>query len=298
MMSEHMLLLFLGGSVILSLIIARGASSLKTPLIVGYIVAGAIVGPAVFNLITKEQVDSLNIINLIVLSLIGFGIGGELQIAEIKKLGKTIIMIVLLEALGAFVLVSVASSLLLKNIPLGIIFGALASATAPAGTVEVIKQYKAKGSMTTTLYAVMAFDDILALILYSISFPVAMIFMDSPNSVDIGIGTALLHAGKDLWISHPYRWCCRLYSHLCIQVCKEQTQYPADFSSCNTGELRSVRTAGHLPYYAQHGYGYSFGEQRKIDSFKGLHHSWRMVSPNVYLVLCTYRCTPELETYT
>lgn len=196
-----MLLLFLGGSVILSLIIARGASSLKTPLIVGYIVAGAIVGPAVFNIITKEQVDSLNIINLIVLSLIGFGIGGELQISEIKKLGKQIIMIVLLEALGAFILVSVASSILLKNVPLGIIFGALASATAPAGTVEVIKQYKAKGSLTTTLYAVMAFDDILALILYSISFPVAMIFMDSASSVDVSIGTALLHAGKDLGLA-------------------------------------------------------------------------------------------------
>jgi len=188
---QYLLLLFLGGSILISIILARGATLLKSPLIVGYIVAGALLGPDVLGFITEKQIASLDTINLIVLSLIGFGIGGELRFKELKKLGKSIILIVLLEAFGAFLLVGITSALILKSIPMGLIFGSLASATAPAGTVEVIRQYKAKGEFTTTLYAVMGLDDIIALLLFTISLPLAVILMVGTKS---GGSTSILHA--------------------------------------------------------------------------------------------------------
>ncbi|HHE37603.1 MAG TPA: cation:proton antiporter [Candidatus Cloacimonetes bacterium] len=191
MLPQYLLLLFLGGSILISIILARGATLLKSPLIVGYIVAGALLGPDVLGFITEKQIASLDTINLIVLSLIGFGIGGELRFKELKKLGKSIILIVLLEAFGAFLLVGITSALILKSIPMGLIFGSLASATAPAGTVEVIRQYKAKGEFTTTLYAVMGLDDIIALLLFTISLPLAVILMVGTKS---GGSTSILHA--------------------------------------------------------------------------------------------------------
>ena len=203
MFPQYLVLLFLGSSLLIALILSRGATLLKSPLIVGYIVAGALIGPDVLRFISNEQIDSLEIINIIVLSLIGFGIGGELRFSDLKKLGKKILIIVIFEAFGAFILVSIVSAFLLKSIPMGLIFGSLASATAPAGTVEVIKQYKAKGEFTTTLYAVMGLDDIIALLLYTIILPLSIIFMvgSSGTGSDLSVSTALIHAGIEIFWS-------------------------------------------------------------------------------------------------
>jgi Kef-type K+ transport system membrane component KefB len=202
MFPQYLQLFFLGFSILLALLLARGATLLKSPLIVGYILAGAIIGPDVLGLLKPDHIASLDLINLVVLSLIGFGIGGELKIREIKKLGKSILLIVIFEAMGAFLLVSIISSLLLHNVPLGILFGALASASAPAGTVEVIKQYKAKGDFTTTLYAVMGLDDILALFIFTISLPIAVIMLNgSGNSGNTPILHALSGAGLEILLS-------------------------------------------------------------------------------------------------
>ena len=199
-MESEFLLFFFGASLLLSLLIAKGASLLKTPLIVGYIVAGAIMGPAILNLISIEKVQSLNIINTLTLSFIGFGVGGELKFSELKKLGKSIVAIVLFEATGAFIVVGVATALILHNIPLGIIYGALASATAPAGTTDVIKQYKAKGNLTTTLYAVMGLDDIYALVIYTLAIPIAIILLGG-KSEETSIGKGLAEAGLEVLLS-------------------------------------------------------------------------------------------------
>ena len=199
-MSGEFLLLFFGVSLLLSLIMARGATLIKTPMVVGYIVAGAILGPAILNLINLEQVKSLSIINTLTLSFIGFGVGGELKFSELKKLGKAIITVVLWEATGAFVVVAVTTGLILHNIPLGIIYGALASATAPAGTTDVIKQYNAKGNLTTTLYAVMGLDDIYALIIYTLAIPIAIIMMGGKTESG-SIAHGLEKAGLEVILS-------------------------------------------------------------------------------------------------
>ena len=83
MFAQYLQLLFLGGSILLALILSRGATLLKTPLIVGYIIAGALLGPDLLGMLSPDQIKSLDIVNLVVLSLIGFGIGGELKFKEI-----------------------------------------------------------------------------------------------------------------------------------------------------------------------------------------------------------------------
>ncbi|MBN2017567.1 MAG: cation:proton antiporter [Candidatus Cloacimonetes bacterium] len=202
MYTTHFIFIFLGISLIAALIFSNGAKLLKSPLIVGYIIAGALLGPSVFNFISYEQIRSLEIINVVTLSLIGFGIGGALRWSEIKKLGKVIIYTLFFESFGAFFFVSIALSLLLKSIPLGLIFGALAVATAPAATVEVVREYKAKGTLTTTLYAIVGLDDILALVIYIIIMPVALIFLgDVHTSTASSILSALGTAGLEMFLS-------------------------------------------------------------------------------------------------
>jgi len=184
-------LLFLGISILAALIFSRGATFIKSPLIIGYIVAGAILGPSIIGLISFEQIKSLEIVNVVTLSLIGFGIGGELSWREIKKLGKSIIFILFFESFGAFLFVGITLSIFLKNIPIGIIFGALAVATAPAATVEVVRQYKAKGRLTTTLYAIVGLDDILALLIFVLAMPVALILWGGSDS---GTASSIFHS--------------------------------------------------------------------------------------------------------
>ena len=196
------LFLFLGISLIAALIFSNGAKLLKSPLIVGYIIAGALLGPSVFNLISYDQIQSLEIINVLTLSLIGFGIGGALRWSEVKKLGKVIIYTLFFESFGAFIFVGIALSVLLKSVPLGIIFGALAVATAPAATVEVVREYKAKGTLTTTLYAVVGLDDILALIIFIIVLPISLIFLgDTQMGASASILGALGTAGLEMFLS-------------------------------------------------------------------------------------------------
>jgi len=199
-MENQFLLLFLGGSILCSLLLSRGATLLRSPLIVGYIVAGALLGPAVLNLISSQQIASMSIINTITLSFLGFGIGGELRWSQLKKLGRSIVLIVFMEATATFLIVGLVSGLILRSLPMGMIYGALASATAPAGTVDVIRQYKAKGNLTTTLYAVMGLDDIYALLIFTISIPLAIILLGG-SGTETSIPMALLHAGKEILLA-------------------------------------------------------------------------------------------------
>ncbi|OQY37931.1 MAG: hypothetical protein B6226_04410 [Candidatus Cloacimonetes bacterium 4572_65] len=189
-MPDYMILAFIGGSLLFSILMARGVSFFKAPMVLGYILAGAVIGQVIY--LGKIDIDfaSYSLINTI-----GFGVGAELSIRDLKKLGSGIFVIVFFEATLTFLVVGAIITLITKNLSLGIIYGALASATAPAGTTDVINQYKAKGNLTKTLYAVMGLDDIYALLLYSVSIPIAIILLGSHQ---LTVGEALLEAGKEL----------------------------------------------------------------------------------------------------
>lgn len=157
----------LGATAVLSgLTGAKLAKKIKIPQVVGYIAVGVVLGSSFFNIIPLTVVNNLRPLNNLALAFIGFTIGGELAYDNLKELGGSIAVIALMESLAAFLLVLAAVFLLTRNLPLALIFGALASATAPAATVDVLWEYRAKGPLTTTLFAVVGIDDGVALVIY------------------------------------------------------------------------------------------------------------------------------------
>ncbi|MBU3218916.1 cation:proton antiporter [Clostridium algidicarnis] len=153
---------------------AKLLSKIKLPNVTGYLIAGVIIGPYVLNIVPLDAVKSLGILSDAALGFIAYGIGSEFSIKSIKKTGKTVIMITVFEALGAVLLVDLAMIFIFKQpLPFSLTLGAIAAATAPAATILVIRQYKAKGDFTTTLLQVVAMDDAVGIIAFGISFAVA-----------------------------------------------------------------------------------------------------------------------------
>ena len=150
---------------------------LKIPQVVGYIVIGILIGSSGLQILRPEIIQALNPINSIALSLIGFLIGAELKIDVIKKYGKQFVGILIGESITPFfvvgILVSVVAFLFTKNVKVsisyGLILGAICSATAPAATTDVLKEYRTRGPLTTTVLGIVAMDDAVALILYAIA---------------------------------------------------------------------------------------------------------------------------------
>ncbi len=142
-------------------------NKLKIPEVTGFVLLGVILGVSVVNLLTPEILHKFSPISTIALGMIAFTIGIELKVDVIKKLGKSIFAIVICESLGTFAIVfSVLNYLFHAELNTALLLGAVASATAPAATVAVIKQYKTKGPLTSTILAVVGLDDAAALIIY------------------------------------------------------------------------------------------------------------------------------------
>ena len=138
------------------------------PQVVGFIVIGVALGPSLLNIVPPELSEELIFISQIALGLIGFDMGSHLLFGELRKLGRSIVFILLLEAFGAFALVTAGVYAITQSWHTALIFGAVSSATAPAATVDVLAEYDAKGPLTTTLLAVVGLDDALSLLLFSI----------------------------------------------------------------------------------------------------------------------------------
>jgi len=146
---------------------SKGVQRLGIPQVVGFILVGVILGSSVLNVVPLPLVRELGFISEIALGLIGFDMGSHLRFSELRRLGRSIVAILIGEALGALLLVTAGVYLLTRSIHTALIFGALAAATAPAATVDVLAEYRAKGPLTTTLLAVVGLDDALALLLFS-----------------------------------------------------------------------------------------------------------------------------------
>ncbi len=140
---------------------------------VGYIIIGVFLGSSFLNVVSLKTIDQLTLLSSLALAFIGFTIGGELAFRDLKDLGPSIIVIALMESLTAFALVAGAIFMITRNLPVALIFGALAAATAPAATVDVLWEYKAKGPLTTSLFAVVGIDDAVALIIYGFASAIA-----------------------------------------------------------------------------------------------------------------------------
>ncbi|NLT48608.1 MAG: cation:proton antiporter [Clostridiales bacterium] len=166
------------------LILGRAVKLIRLPNVTGYLIAGLIIGPYGFRLISANMVGDLELISEMALAFIAFTIGSEFKLSYIKRVGMMPIVIAIFEGLTASVLVTLALVLAGVDIEIALLLGAIASATAPAATVMVIKQYRTKGPVTETLLSVVALDDAVALILFGFASAIVTA-MSSPGTASL-----------------------------------------------------------------------------------------------------------------
>ena len=166
-------LFYLGIAMVAGLIFSRIVKKVRLPNVTGFLVAGLLIGPCCLKLVPSEALEGLNIITTVALGFIAFSIGGEFRIASIRAIGKNVIIITLFQSLLAAALVDIVLCVCGFNTSESIILGAIATATAPAATLMVVRQYKAKGELTNTLLPVVAMDDAVGLVVFSVSSAVA-----------------------------------------------------------------------------------------------------------------------------
>lgn len=174
-------LLSLSLAMIVGLLMTRIMKKINLPNVTGYLIAGLLVGPYFLNIFSTEKIEGFTVLTNAALGFIAFSIGGEFKLSSLKQLGAKVFVITLFEAVGASALVATVLILLGVEIPLALVLGAIASATAPAATLMVVRQYKARGPVTSTLLPVVAIDDAVCLMLFSILSSVA-------KSVEAGNG--------------------------------------------------------------------------------------------------------------
>ena len=215
-------LFIIGLAVFGGMIGAWAFQKLKVPQVLGYIVIGLIVGESGAEIITNDAIRTLTPLNTFALGIIGFLVGGELDVNEFKKYGKQFAAILLGEGVTAFILVGAATILFLMSIGApfsaalagGIVFGAIASATDPASTVDVLWEYRSKGILTTSITAIVALDDALAMTLYGLGTGAAQMISGGEASIahqalDVGIeifGALLLGLIGALFLNYLLKW--------------------------------------------------------------------------------------------
>lgn len=156
------------------LIMAKLVSKVKLPHVTGYLLAGVLIGPSILNLVPIEASSKLNILSEIALGFIAYSIGSEINFQDLKKIGKSVITISLFEALTPVVFVTLAMIFIFKqSVAFSLVIGSIAAATAPAATIMVINQYKAKGPVVDTLLPVVAIDDAIAIVSFGIALTIA-----------------------------------------------------------------------------------------------------------------------------
>ena len=180
-------LILLAVAIIGGLMMSRLTKLLKLPAVTAYLVAGLLIGPYCLGALgvpgvgfqSLEQVEGMRILTQTALGFIAFAIGNEFRLSQLKAMGSKAIIIGILQAVVTTVLVDILLIGLhfvfpqILSIPAAITLGAIASATAPAATLMVVRQYKADGPLTRLLMLVVAIDDAVGLLLFSASFGIA-----------------------------------------------------------------------------------------------------------------------------
>ncbi|WP_287588962.1 cation:proton antiporter [Candidatus Borrarchaeum sp.] len=164
-------ILLLGGLIIIGGFTAgKLFQKIRIPRVLGFIVIGLILGESVLFILHADILENLQPLVDLALGFIGFTVGTEFDVSKVIKGRKKLFIILMCEAMGTFALVTLLVFAWSANLYLALIFGALASATAPAATIEVIKECCAKGDLTQTILFVMALDNVLAVLLFSFVF--------------------------------------------------------------------------------------------------------------------------------
>ncbi len=192
------LALAIGVMVTVGLLGGMLSNKIKFPRVTGYIIVGVLLSPSVLNLISRATIEKLDIITHVALGIVAYLIGSSLRLESIRKLGRSIVWITPLQSLGAWLIVTLVlafvaplilatpgATFMNNYLPLALVIGAIASATAPAVTMAVIREYRARGPFTTTLLAVVALDDAIAVIAFAIAIGIAQPLVSGNGGISL-----------------------------------------------------------------------------------------------------------------
>ena len=213
-------LICLAVSLVGGLMLSRLTKRLHLPAVTAYLVAGLILGPFCLGALgvpgmgfnSLVQVEGFSIITQTALGFIAFTIGNEFRLGQLKAMGRSAIIIGILQAVVTTVLVDIVLIVLhllfpqVLSLPAAITLGAIASATAPAATLMVVRQYKADGPLTRLLMLVVAIDDAVGLLLFSVSFGVATALSQGQVSVLAVVVEPLLEIVLSLGLGALMGW--------------------------------------------------------------------------------------------
>ena len=213
-------LICLAAALVGGLMLSRLTKLINLPAVTAYLVAGLLLGPFCLGRLqipglgfqSLEQVEALTVITETALGFIAFTIGNEFRLSQLKAMGSKAIVIGVLQAVITTVLVDVVLIVLhlcfpqVITLPCALVLGAIASATAPAATLMVVRQYKADGPLTRLLMLVVAIDDAVGLLLFSVSFGVASALSNGQVSVLAVVVEPLLEIVLSLGLGALMGW--------------------------------------------------------------------------------------------
>ena len=180
-------LLSLSIALMAGLMLSRVAKKLELPAVTAYLIAGILIGPYALGALgvpglgftSMEEINAMSLLSDVALGFIAFSIGNEFRLSQLKKIGRQATIIGILQAVITTIVVDIVLITVHLIIPdkfpieAAVVLGAIAAATAPAATLMVVRQYKAKGPLTDILLPVVALDDAVGLVIFAISFGVA-----------------------------------------------------------------------------------------------------------------------------
>ena len=246
-------LLSLGIAMAVGLLFTRLIKLIKLPNVTAYLIGGLLIGPSLWGLITNgsfailshEAVESFKIIVNLALGFIAFSIGGEFKISTLRRLGKNVTIITIFQAVGTVLVVfGVLSAAGLLGLlgdnywPLVFTLSAIATATAPAATLLVVRQYKARGPVTETLLPVVAMDDAIGLMIFSIFNAIAVALASGDG---LNAKTMLLEPLREIGLSLVVGLVLGAVLALCTRVFKSRANR---LSLCIAATLFGVALSG------------------------------------------------------
>ncbi len=184
-----MVLFYLSVILLTGLLFGKLAKKFKLPNVTGYLLGGLLIGPILgllgVHVIPESAFEELHVISQIALGFIAFSIGTEFQLSYFKRVGKLPIVIATLESFFAIVVVFVTLIAFGNDVRFSLVLSAIAAATAPAATIMVIKQYKAKGEVTENLLSVVAIDDATAIVFFGLFVAVAKAIGNASGDINL-----------------------------------------------------------------------------------------------------------------
>lgn len=166
-------LLVLALVLLFGLYAGRWFEKIKLPHITGYIIMGIVVGLTLVMLGLSETVEHLTIVSSVALGFIAFGIGTELEFGKLKKSGKEVVVITIIQAVAASVVTILGLLVFGVSLPIALVLGAIATATAPAPIMLLTRKYKSKGPLTETLLPLVGMDDAVGIVLFGVLLAIA-----------------------------------------------------------------------------------------------------------------------------